>query len=335
MVDHNRLKECHSIASHKDEHSMNLLLKNMAIMLSLIAGSHTMEPRNLFEMIPEDNQKIMILAEAALPYYYKDGHPGELASVCKKWYQLINFSILPHPIYKTLITMEDYCHFNLYINGRVIYKPNTDYKNNMKIMRIADLMNSSGEFNSFDLKECGGVGKYIKITPGYKKQLSLSEKFKFEIWIVLRSEIEKDLKEGKAAHFKEIFKKWNTKAPIGIFWTTTCKKRTDIAEDLENYNYNITKNLTFLSYKSLYEIGCSKSGDSINNLGACYGYESTQLITPRVCLQSLYLCFDPELQVRDNPTQPPIVPMDDQPWEFQIPDLQVSIPNLANPCTIS
>ena len=312
---------------------MNLFLKNMIIVLSLIAGSHAMEPRNLFEAIPEDNQKIMILAEAALPYYYKNGHPGELASVCKKWYQLINFSKLPHPIYKTPVSMEEYCHFNLYINGRVIF--DCGYGRN-KSMPIGDLMNSSGEFSSFDLKECGGVGKYIKITPGYKKQHSLiDEGFKFEIWIVLRSEIEKDLKEGKAAHFKEIFKKWNTKAPIGIFWTITNKKRTDILEDLENYSYNITENLTFLSYKSLHELGRANSGNSINKLGATYGYEWTQLITPREYFHSLYLCFDPEFQVRDNPTQPPIVPMDDQSWEFQIPDLQASIPNLGNPCIIS
>jgi len=251
---------------------MKLLLKPLAIVLSLIPGLHAMEQKQdifFFDNLPKENIKAMIMAKAAPYYYYEYGHAGELALVNKEWQQLINNSTLEHPLYKIPVSFEEYCIFNVFINGRLIYKPNKDDENDhggdiqekarrnnigMKAMRISDLMNDSKGFDPFDLEECGvDTSSDLKISPGYRKERPDFEEGDLQIWIVSRPEIERELKNGKAQHLAEIFPKWKKNAPIGVFWTPVVdNEKARGFRVLYHYDYR-TENFKSMSNDDLIE----------------------------------------------------------------------------------
>lgn len=71
---------------------------------------------------------------------------------------------------------------------------------------------------TFDLSMCGDVGKYLRISTGYRKRKIAENAGKLEIWFAPRFLIEKELKTT-AAHFNEVFGCWCASVPVGIFWT--------------------------------------------------------------------------------------------------------------------
>ena len=111
-------------------------------------------------------------------------------------------------------------------------------------MRISELLNPLE--STFDLSECGNVGKYLSISTGYRKRKKAENENKIEIWIAPRFLIEKKL-QTTASHFQDIYGKWNDSTPVGIFWTW------GKWNNLTDYDYLVTENFDQLSNNNLYE----------------------------------------------------------------------------------
>jgi len=139
------------------------------------------------------------------------------------------------PIYHSTPKLTEY---QIFLNGKLIYKPDPNSDEGMVVMPIADLANPlDGEF---DLSKCGDAGKYLSINTGYRKGRRPKNKEKVEIWFVPHFLIETNL-AGSASHFERIMGSWDARtAPVGTFFT--CGGW----DNLEWYDY--TTQLTLESY---------------------------------------------------------------------------------------
>jgi len=260
--------------------------------LSIIPKSQAMEEKCLFNTLLDKNIKIMILADAAIIYYYKYNHPGELASTCKNWRDLIknstNHSTLEYPFFKTLTTIQEYCYYNIYKNGKLIYTRNPG-----KDFEVIDIPE---DFEPFDINECGKTSKHLKITAGYKKVVPVNEEEKLQIWIVLRSMIKKELEIGKAEHIRDIFPNWSENKPIGIFWTLVRNYQiynNDGIKDLINcYNYS-TEDFKSISDSNLFAKWRQASNHGDNGSPANLYYYGHNINLAPGSIQKFSFCFNP------------------------------------------
>jgi len=124
---------------------------------------------------------------------------------------------LDMPILEAIYYSAPLRQFERFLNGKLIYKPNTQNDVGKIELRIAYLPNPlDGEF---DLSKCGDVGKYLSIKTGYCKGIKPENENKVEIWFAPHFLIEKNL-AGSASHFKDIMGSWNARtAPMGTFFT--------------------------------------------------------------------------------------------------------------------
>jgi len=277
-------------------------------MVSLILEAQAMEEKCSFNSFPDKSIKAKILADSAIFYFYQYNHPGELVLVCKHWQEIIQYAIknciFEHPTNKTLINLTDYCHYNIFQKGILIYKRSLNTEREIR-MPISRLLHSPEEFGSLDISECGKTSEYLNITVGYKKKPLARGGDKLQVWIVLRCEIEKELKKGRAKHLRHAFKKWKKNKPIGIFWTQErnyhkCHYQ-DIRNSLECYNYAI-EDFQSISKDNLYKkyFESCHHGES-SNPTEVYRYSHTDHpnLTP-ASLQKFSFCFDPKSNIVEN-----------------------------------
>lgn len=133
--------------------------------------------------------------------------------------------------------------YQRFLNGVLIYRPNGKTDNGRINLRILDLVNPLE--GTFDLSQCGDMGKYISISTGYRKGKKVENANKLEIWFAPKFLIEKEL-HTTAEHFQGIMRNWGTKASVGIFWTWGSE------ENLTDYDYMITQDCDELSNDNLY-----------------------------------------------------------------------------------
>jgi len=152
----------------------------------------------------------------------------------------LNSNIVPVP----LVARGYEQVYQRFLNGRLIYKPNTN--DNGKIeLRIADLANPLG--GTFDLSRCGDTGNYLSISTGYRKGKKPENANKVEIWFTPRFLVESEINRS-ASHLKKIFPiNWPSKAAVGILWTWGGW------DNLENYDYLTAQDMDELSNDNLYK----------------------------------------------------------------------------------
>jgi energy-coupling factor transporter ATP-binding protein EcfA2 len=121
--------------------------------------------------------------------------------------------------------------YERFLKGVLIYKPQAKGEDELRVMRISDLVDPLE--GTFDLSQCGDAGKYLSISTGYRKEKKEENAKKVEIWIAPRFLIEKEI-NGSASHFQRIFGEWLESAPVGIFWTWGEWDRMDWCDHLTN-----------------------------------------------------------------------------------------------------
>ena len=135
--------------------------------------------------------------------------------------------------------------YQRFLNGVLVYKPNQDSDEGMVRLPIRNLANPLK--GTFDLSECGDIGKYISISTGYREAENPENKDKIEMWLAPRFLVEAKL-DGSARHLKEIFGDWVEGNAMGIFWTRGSW------EYMEWYDYLVTKDLNEISASNFYDL---------------------------------------------------------------------------------
>lgn len=135
--------------------------------------------------------------------------------------------------------------FQRFLNGVLIYRPEGDGNDIDRVtLHIRDLRNPLD--GTFDLSNCGDLGKYMSISTGYRKGRKPENEKKLEIWLTPRFLIEKEL-STTAKNFQNIFGKWEERAEVGIIWTWGGWDANEPSMD-----YLITQNMDELSKGNLY-----------------------------------------------------------------------------------
>jgi hypothetical protein len=196
-------------------------------------------PQNPFERCPIEIRSI-ILERAVIYNYLSYDKTGNLECVCQTWRAIIEQDAMK----KSIESIKHEKIYQRFLKGVLIYRPQEGSDNGRIDLPIAALENPLE--GTFDLSQCGDVGNYLSISTGYRKGRRAENANKLEIWFVPRFLIEKEL-TTTAGHFKDIYVKWNDKAPVGIFWTWGGW------DNLTYYDYLITENLDTLSNNNLYE----------------------------------------------------------------------------------
>lgn len=235
----------------------NLKLLISSLMLALIftspqaLQSTELEPADepAFKVCPKEITA-MILHHAAIDECLNNRSPVNILLVCKEWRELIEEESIGGKTVKELCQEAWYGvpgHEEIYdrfLKGVLIYRPQEGSDEGIITMRISELLNPLE--GTFDLSQCGEVGKCLSISTGYRKRKNAENGNKVEIWLAPRFLIEKKLKTT-ASHFQDIYEKWNDSAPVGIFLTW------GKWNDLNDHDYLLTENFDQLSYTNLYE----------------------------------------------------------------------------------
>lgn len=134
-----------------------------------------------------------------------------------------------------------------FLRGVLIYKPNKENNIGRIELPIADFLTRGQNplESTFDLSGCGGAGKYLSISTGYRKEKTVANAGKSEIWIVPKFVVENELGRGAAGHYRDIMSAWI--APFGIFYTWGSD------ENLTWYDYLVIASPEEISAKNLYE----------------------------------------------------------------------------------
>ncbi|AIK96834.1 hypothetical protein [Candidatus Odyssella acanthamoebae] len=192
----------------------------------------------------------MVLQLAAIDECLNNRSPVNILLVCREWQKQIEEGFIAGKTVKKLCQEAWYGvpgHEEIYerfLKSVLIYRPQKGSEVGMITMRISELGNPLE--GTFDLSQCGNVGKYLSISTGYRKGKKQENKKKLEIWLAPRFLIEKKL-TTTAGHFQCIFGNWSDKAPVGIFWTWGG------SDDLTWYDYLTRQNYDELSTDNLYE----------------------------------------------------------------------------------
>lgn len=150
-----------------------------------------------------------------------------------------------------------------FINGKLIYKPNKDNNIGRIELPFSDLPNPLD--GTFDLSNCGDIGRYLNINIGYQKEKKEENKNKVEVWIVPRFVIEKN-QASSAKYLAPIMDEFTS--PIGIFWTWGGWDQSD--EKMSWYDYLTVQDFDELSNgENLFEKWQRGKGDALS-LQVCY-----------------------------------------------------------------
>lgn len=221
---------------------MNILLKSLTIVSSLIAGLQAMESDSNNPELPNE------ITYAVLTEFVKDNYVNRdfenfieivcpLRTVCTDWKEIIDNNFMHKAM---VLGCELICPG--FLNGKLIYTPQDGGK--VIELLISDLWNPLE--GTFDLSQCGDTGNYLSISTGYRKGKRPENADKLEIWFAPRFLIEKEL-TTTASHFQGIYGNWNENAPVGMFWTWGGWN------NLDYYHYLTTENMENLSKIDLYE----------------------------------------------------------------------------------
>lgn len=221
----------------------------VALTIALPLKSQAMEPKK----VEVENTKQLILfpshpylASDTLELFVKDavqdscnniGHATPLALVSKAWNAFIknNRPLPTNMFYKTPHNLEQSCLINIFMKGKLVYRPNLDSDEGIIHLKFSDLASPlSGEF---DLSQCGDAGNYLSIHTGHHQEMTAVKEDDFKInYTTVRGKLEIWFSPQflvKKAHNKRArgdfacclyngddinFPKWNSEAQIGIFW---------------------------------------------------------------------------------------------------------------------
>lgn len=115
-----------------------------------------------------------------------------------------------------LLLTQEYRQMEMFLKAKLVYRPNPNSTEGIVNLPIAKLQSQLED--TFDLSNCDDMSKYFSISTGYRKGVNPANRNKYEIWIVPRVLISKEL-QTTAQYFQAVFNIWHVNAPIGIFWT--------------------------------------------------------------------------------------------------------------------
>ena len=221
---------------------MNILLKSLTIVSSLIAGLHAMECDSNNPELPNEMTHA-VLTEIVKDNYIKEDFENfieivrPLRTVCKDWNSIIDKKFMHKAM---VLGCELICPG--FLNGKLIYTPQDGGK--VIELLISDLWNPLE--GTFDLLQCGDTGEYLSISTGYHKGNRPENDGKVEIWFAPRFLVKKEI-DTTAGYLKAIFpSKWSESAQVGMLvtsgWGMLCM-----------YDYLTTENVDNLSKINLYE----------------------------------------------------------------------------------
>jgi hypothetical protein len=225
---------------------MNILLKSMAILLSLIAALPAMENENtnLGNCSPEVAYKF--LTEVAKDNYVEHDFTNflenvrPLREVCSQWNLIIDKDFMHKAM---VLGCEQICPE--FLNGKLIYRPKMGSDEGMIVFKISDLWNPLG--GTFNLSQCGDTGDFLSISTGYRKGKKPENTNKLEIWFTPIFLVEKEY-DTTAGHLTDIFpSKWLNSAPVGILGTWGGW------DNMDWYDYLTTEDIDNLSKINLFE----------------------------------------------------------------------------------
>lgn len=124
--------------------------------------------------------------------------------------------------------------YDLFMRGSLIYRPNEGSTDGQIVMPIHDIANPNTLEGTFDLSRCGGAGKYLSISTGFRRGNIVSNANKIEVWIVPKFMAEQNI-NGSARYLKPVMNGWS--ASYGIFFTW------GNWDSLDWYNYDTKKSL--------------------------------------------------------------------------------------------
>lgn len=154
---------------------MKTLLKSLAIVLSLIAGSRAMEETmdvENTEIIPylqimpaeyvcPDEINALILADVAFENCYKFGCVYNLACINRAWHHFFkaqNPSNLSY--YRAPYNMEEFCLYELWRHAKLTYKKMDNTTVDLPFSVFPNSLTGK-----LDLSDCEDADKYLSISP--------------------------------------------------------------------------------------------------------------------------------------------------------------------------
>lgn len=240
---------------------MNIVLKSMAIAVTLLSGLQAMDApeKNLGYLIGEIS--LEILKKTSKDQILDLGNKvsfeksfGNLRLVCRNWQRLVNREIDPNKVdfikdvtwkekkkgffvnslilaYGT-IGYGDICR--IFLNGELVYTPKQDMPQTK--MLIADLEAPfQGEFDLSKYENAGGEG--ISISTGNREKFIAKNKNKIEIWFTPWFVIKNNTINNAAKNLEAIFTNLNNPvAPIAIIFNWGGYDNIGLYEYLTNYN---------------------------------------------------------------------------------------------------
>ena len=222
---------------------MNILLKSLTIVSSLIAGLQAIESDSNKPELPNE-MTYAVLTEFVKDNYIKEDFENfieivrPLRTVCQTWNAIIDNNFMHKAM---ALGCEQICPG--FLNGKLIYTPQDGGK--VIELLISDLWNPLE--GTFDLSQCGDTGNYLSISTGYRKGKRPENADKLEIWFAPRFLVENEI-DTTAGHLKIIFpSKWPESAQVGMLVTWGGSYKMD------EYGYLTTENVDNLSKINLYE----------------------------------------------------------------------------------
>jgi len=204
------------------------------------------------QRLPGDMRRILIKYAAKAKYEGENGrygNPLHLALVCREWNTIISASKneVGTPCWKWLhgvMTPQDEQELKIFLNGRLICKPNPESDEGIVELRISDLAQPlSGAFN---LSQCSdAVKNYPYIGTGLRIGVTKAHEDIAEIFIIPWFLAQKLSQTPAGSYLLPIMEQWDPAvAPFGIFYHWW-------AESNEYYVYCTWATLSDLSKNNL------------------------------------------------------------------------------------
>ncbi len=178
------------------------------------------------QRLPGDMRRILIKYAAKAKYEGENGrygNPLHLALVCRGWNTIISAdkNEVGTPCWKWLhgvMTPQDEQELKIFLNGRLICKPNPESDEGIVELRISDLAQPlSGAFN---LSQCSDVvKKYLYIGTGLRIGVTDAHEGMAEIFIIPWFLAHKQSQTPAGSYLLPIMDGWDRQvAPYGIFY---------------------------------------------------------------------------------------------------------------------
>jgi len=235
------------------------MTKNFRVMVSSFIMALTLTAPQLIHALETDfidipkSLRRLIIREAAKERYVNEKNPCGLALVCREWSGVISDEkqIIGQPCWKASygVTPKKESIYQQFLNGVLIYRPDPDSDNGRIELPIRTLANPLD--GTFDLSNCGEVGKYLSISTGYRKVWNPANAGKFETWFIPRFLVDQNMSNlAHNHHLRKIIEEghWDAvKAPVGIFWTW--------GGWYANTDENLMKPCDYITNQSMEELG--------------------------------------------------------------------------------